>query len=403
MKKIGRSKIKPQKLSKEETKKKIVSSIKKEQEKIKLLGLKDEIEFKYETNKWNVISLFSGCGGMDLGLLLGGLDVFNENENLSSTNVKDSVFNIMYVVDNFKEAIETHKRNLIDNGTYYDTRDIRKIPKFPKCDLVIGGFPCPGFSLGGPRLIDDERNFLYIHFIRALKDSKPNIFVAENVKGLLTLGKGAAFDQIKKDFEEAGYTVFSKLLNSEEYGVPQKRERVFIVGIKKESDYSYNFPSATHGGLLKKTVTLKDSIFDLKDSPGPLHVGDYSSIYMSRNRKKKWNDTSFTIQASGRQTPLHPSGPTMKYISKDKWIFTGGPSETRRLSVKETARIQTFPDWFKFYDEKNNISNQQIEKIYKQIGNAVPVQLARSVFLPIAEYAFGELKKRNKKRKRNKI
>jgi len=221
--------------------------------------------------------------------------------------------------------------------------------------------------------------------------SKPYIFVAENVKGMMTLGKGEVFKQIVQDFAAAGYRIYHKLLNAKDYGVPQIRERVILVGVRNDISFEYVFPETTHGeGFgLKPVVTLRDAIWDLREDPGPYYTGSYSSIFMSRNRKKSWDEPSFTIQASGRQAPIHPDGAPMQKIDKDKWIFTDGEENNRRLSVKEIARIQTFPDWFTFSDGKNDgvIDNGRLDKIYKQIGNAVPVMLAYAVAKPIANWA----------------
>lgn len=145
------------------------------------------------------------------------------------------MFNTIYVNDIFDEARETYAHNA-GKYIYIDKSDIRKIKEFPQADIVLGGFPCPGFSEAGPRLVDDKRNFLYLHFIRCLMQSKPKIFVAENVKGMMTLGKGEVFKQIVQDFAAAGYTIYHKLLNAAEYGVPQIRERVILVGVRDDID-----------------------------------------------------------------------------------------------------------------------------------------------------------------------
>ena len=285
-----------------------------------------------------------------------------------------------------------------DRYIYMDSSDIRKIRRFPKADIVLGGFPCPGFSEAGPRLVDDERNFLYLHFIRCLMQIQPKLFVAENVKGMMTLGKGEVFKQIVEDFAAAGYTIYHKLLNSAEYGVPQIRERVILVGVRNDIDYEYKFPEPTHGyGVpgLHEVVTLREAIGDLEDDPGEYFTGSYSTIFMSRNRKKSWNDPSFTIQASGRQAPIHPAGMPMKHVGKDKYIFSDGEDNNRRLSVKEIARIQTFPDWYEFSrgNSGKKSNNAKLDLIYKQIGNAVPVRLALAMAEPIAEWVKGELGK----------
>jgi DNA (cytosine-5)-methyltransferase 1 len=350
-------------------------------------------------DKFNVVSLFCGAGGLDLGFELAGLEAtvgtenaleaFKDKKHFNAVRHK-SIFHTVYANDIFKEALESYSANFPDH-VYIHQKDIRKIKEFPAANLVLGGFPCPGFSEAGPRLVDDERNFLYIHFIRCLIQVQPEIFVAENVKGMLTLGKGEVFKQIVEDFAAAGYRIYHKLVDARDYGVPQIRERVFLVGVRNDLDFEYVFPEPTHGNKpgLKPYVTLRDAIGDLESNPGPYYTGSYSTIYMSRNRKKSWEEQSFTIQASGRQAPLHPSGLPMEKVGKDKWIFPDGEENNRRLSVKEVARIQTFPDWFYFSDGGNQkVSlNNRLDKQYKQIGNAVPVLLARAIAKPIAEWA----------------
>lgn len=377
-----------------------------EEERMAFADCSEQIEFdqlKYDTNKWNLLSLFSGCGGLDLGFELAGLKaVMGEtvmekafaDKEVFDANIENNVFNTIYVNDIFDEARETYAQNA-GRYIYMDKSDIRKIKEFPKADIVLGGFPCPGFSEAGPRLVDDKRNFLYLHFIRCLMQSKPKIFVAENVKGMMTLGKGEVFKQIVQDFSAAGYTIYHKLLNSAEYGVPQVRERVILVGIRNDLDYQYVHPEPTHGyGVenLKEVVTLRDAIGDLENDPGDYFTGSYSTIFMSRNRKKNWSQPSFTIQASGRQAPIHPGGEPMVKIGKDQYAFSDGEENNRRLSVKEIAIIQTFPDWYEFSrGSSNRNENAKLDLVYKQIGNAVPVRLALAVAEPIAEYAKRDL------------
>lgn len=358
----------------------------------------------FRTDKINVLSLFSGCGGLDLGFELAGLvAVIGEDAALEAFKDRDlfnevrgrSLFHTIYTNDMFKEANQSYKLNAPPHVVQLE-KDIRQVKYFPKCNLVLGGFPCPGFSEAGPRLIDDERNFLYLHFIRCLVQAKPEVFVAENVKGMMTLGKGEVLKQIVEDFASAGYNVQFKLLNARDYGVPQLRERVIIVGVRKDIDFTYEYPAPTHGkgANIQPFITLREAIGDLEGEPGPYYTGSYSSIYMSRNRKKGWNDQSFTIQASGRQAPLHPGGLPMQKEGANKWVFPDGEEKNRRLSVKEIARIQTFPDWFEFSQgtsEKASLNNK-LDKQYKQIGNAVPVYLAKAVATPIAEWAIEYLK-----------
>lgn len=381
-----------------------------EEEKNKFAACSEPIDFSklcYDEKKFNLLSLFSGCGGLDLGFELAGLkaimgaDVVEaaiNDKTIFDANISNNVFNTIYVNDIFDEARETYERNA-GRYIYMDKSDIRKIKEFPPADIVLGGFPCPGFSEAGPRLVDDERNFLYLHFIRCLMQSQPKIFVAENVKGMMTLGKGEVFKQIVQDFAAAGYTIYHKLLNAAEYGVPQVRERVILVGVRKDIDFEYHFPQPTHGyGVdgLEEVVTLRDAIGDLENEPGDYFTGSYSTIFMSRNRKKKWSEPSFTIQASGRQAPIHPGGAPMVHVGKDRYEFSDGEENNRRLSVKEIARIQTFPDWYEFSrGTKRGNENAKLDLVYKQIGNAVPVRLAMAVAMPIAEWVKGNITNMN--------
>ncbi|MCG7335271.1 DNA cytosine methyltransferase [Sporosarcina sp. ACRSM] len=398
----GRAKFRPLKdYDKAKIKELLLDKIEEEQAKAQKLSNEDQFDvFDRQADKMNVVSLFSGCGGLDLGFEIAGLDatlgktkteqVLKSQSDFFKSRHK-SLFHTIYTNDMFKEANQSYSLNFPKTIVQHE-KDIRKIKDFPSCDIVLGGFPCPGFSEAGPRLIDDERNFLYIHFIRCLIQTKPSFFVAENVKGLLTLGKGEVAKQIIQDFESAGYRVKYKLVNARDYGVPQIRERVFIVGVREDIDFDYQFPDPTHGdtqGLLP-FVTLQDAIYDLKDNPGDWYEGSFSPMYLSRNRKKNWSDQSFTIQASGRQAPLHPGGAPMEKVHADKWILPGDESQHRRLSVSEIARIQTFPDWFLFSDGNNTTANKngRLDKIYKQIGNAVPVELARAIAAPIAKWSL---------------
>lgn len=377
----------------------LLNKIEEEQKTIQKLAYEETKPIvQYKDDKINVLSLFSGAGGLDLGVELAGLaavigrekaqKAFHDRENYRAVR-NESIFHTIYTNDLFKEANETYQLNF--PPTFQHEMDIRKIKEFPSADLVLGGFPCPGFSEAGPRLIDDERNFLYIHFIRCLLQAKPFAFIAENVKGMLTLGKGEVMNQIMQDFTSAGYNVKFKLVNARDYGVPQHRERVFIIGIRNDIEFNYKFPEPTHGHGkdLEPFITLKNAIGDLENNPGDWYKGGFSPIYLSRNRKKKWDEQSFTIQASGRQAPLHPSGPEMVKVDKDHWILPDDPSLHRRLSVSEISRIQTFPDWFIFSDGGNleSSKNNRLNKQYKQIGNAVPVNLAKEIAMPIAKWS----------------
>lgn len=376
----------------------------------KSLFSEDNVRTKSENptipkTKIETVSLFCGVGGLDLGFELACLDAQYGLDLVSSALTEASRFSELrskgrvshlYANDFFKEALVVYSNRM--SCRCVENKDIRQVKTFPSnADVILGGFPCPGFSLGGPRLIDDPRNFLYLHFVRALKQVKPKFFIAENVKGMLTLGNGEVFKQIKQDFESVGYKVFHKLVNAADYGVPQHRHRVFLVGVRHDLVESVGwehpsdlFPCETHGeGLFRKPYrTLRDAISDLENSPGRFYEGSFSPMYMSRNRKKSWEEPSFTIQASGRQAPLHPAGAPMVKLEADKWTFAD-PNSERRLSVKEIARIQTFPDWW-FEDLTEKHSNAEVDKVYKQVGNAVPVELARVLTRSIAEFLLNK-------------
>lgn len=315
-----------------------------------------------ESLPFSVVSLFAGAGGLDTGLEMAGFKTIWANE-----------------ID--KDACETYMANHPD--TYVERGDIRNVKSFPKADVMVGGYPCQGFSLAGNRLITDERNFLYREFVRALRSSNPKFFLAENVKGMLSMGSGRIIEAMVEDFKSQGYEVTYHLVNAKSYGVPQDRERVFIIGIRHDiaKDFKYVLPAPTHGdgsNSLKPYVTLKDAIGHLKPNEiGEVYESGFSSRFLSRNRKRGWNEVSFTIQASGRHAPLHPSGEPMIKVGTDEFILPE-TSQHRRLSAVECALIQTFPSDY--------IWKGSIGSIYKQIGNAVPCLLAKAISKPIANY-----------------
>lgn len=291
--------------------------------------------------EFTAVSLFCGAGGLDLGFERAG-------------------FRTIWANDFDSDACKTHKGW---SHTEVVCGDIAKIQDVPKADIMLGGFPCQGFSLSGPRKIDDSRNVLYQHYVRLVKQVEPLMFVGENVKGLLTMGNGQIVEAIIADFESCGYKVFKKLLNAKDYGVPQDRERVLIVGFHKDlgiEKFDYPVPR-------NYKVTMRDVLKNLPPAKSEEICNQpYSSRYMSRNRKRGWDDVSYTIPAMAKQVTLWPGSPDMKKLDKDLWEF--GDGLTRRLSWREAAAIQTFPPEVEFYGD--------LTSIYKQIGNAVPVKLA---------------------------
>ena len=312
----------------------------------------------------NIISLFSGAGGLDLGFEKVGFNVVWANEYDSS-------------------IWETYEKN---HKAPLDKRDIRQIDisEIPECDGIIGGPPCQSWSEAGAlRGIDDARGKLFFEFIRILQNKKPRFFLAENVSGMLANRHNDAVQNIVRMFEESGYSVYISLLNAANYGVPQDRKRVFYVGFRSDIKSTFSFPPQRDN-----KITLNQAIFDLKETAIPAlpknktngencivpnheyMTGGFSSIYMSRNRVRSWDEQSFTIQAGGRHAPIHPQAPKMKFIEQNiREFIVGSEHLYRRLSVRECARIQTFPDSFRFY--YNDVADG-----YKMIGNAVPVRLA---------------------------
>lgn len=224
---------------------------------------------------------------------------------------------------------------------------------------------------------EDSRGQLFYEYVRVIKDKKPMAFVAENVKGIVSKAHIDSFNEIVEMFKESGYTVTYKLLNSKNYGVPQDRERVFIVGVRNDLKVSYEFPE-----IINKEgnyITLEKAIGDLRENPGEWMEGSFSPIFMSRNRRRGWDEVAFTVQASGRQTQIHPDSPEMEKLDKDKWDFKlDSNKKVRRMSIRECARIQTFPDKFEFL-------GSPINENYKMIGNAVPVKLAEAVAIKLRE------------------
>lgn len=316
----------------------------------------------------NIVAFFSGAGGLDLGFEQAGFSVDWANEY-------------------DKDIWETYEKN--HTNTILDRRSITNIEanEVPDCDGIIGGPPCQSWSEAGAlRGIKDKRGQLFFDFMRILDAKQPKFFLAENVSGMLFPRHAAALENIKDMFKECGYELSFKLLNASDYGIPQDRKRVFFIGYRKDLGKKFEFPPGT---TYKNKVTLFDVIHDLRDSSLPAldknysnldsckiwnhehMIGGFSSMYMSRNRVRSWDEVSFTIQAGGRHAPIHPQAPKMEFVEQNKRIFVKGSEHLyRRLSVRECARIQTFPDNFKFYYNK-------VAAGYKMIGNAVPVDLAK--------------------------
>ncbi len=328
----------------------------------------------------NVVSLFAGCGGLDLGFNKAGINVIWANE--------------------YDSSIEgTYRHN--HPSTIFSNTDIRHLcaSDIPESDGIIGGPPCQAWSEGGKSLgLQDERGRLFLDYIRIVSEKQPKFFVIENVPGILSFEHIHTFKSFIKQLECSGYKIQYKLLDAADFNVAQNRKRVIIVGFRNDINVSFQFPPPS-----KSIKTLSHAIGDLsqykpnKYSPTliaecyekncPIDNHDifdapFDVKFMSRNRVRSWDELSFTIQAQAKNEPLHPSAPKMQYVSPNKRVFVPG-ANYRRLSVRECARIQSFPDNFKF------IYND-IRDGYKMVGNAVPPLFAQAIAHQIVE-AFTNL------------
>lgn len=335
----------------------------------------------------NVISLFSGCGGLDLGFEKAGFDIPIANE--------------------FDKTIwETFKAN--HPNTHLIEGDVRKITTEEmakyidgEVDGIIGGPPCQSWSEAGSlKGIKDARGQLFFDYIRILKEFKPKFFLAENVSGMLADRHSEAVQNIVQMFEEVGYDVTLTLVNAKDYGVAEERKRVFYIGFRNDLNIQFGFPKGSTKEDAKK-ITLRDIIWDLKDTAVPAgpknhhnpeainnneyFTGAYSPIFMSRNRVKGWDEQAYTVQASGRQCQLHPQAPKMVKVGTNDCRFVEGKEELyRRMTIREVARVQGFPDDFKFIYKDTNTA-------YKMIGNAVPVNLAYEIAVAIKRFLEGNV------------
>jgi len=300
--------------------------------------------------KYSIVSLFAGCGGLDLGFK-GGFSFLNNR--YAPLN-----YDIVWANDLDENACQTFRKNL---GDRIVVGDINKIlasknghePLPDRADIVLGGFPCQDFSHAGKRRgFNSKRGLLYQSLAEVVKRTKPKMFVAENVRGLLTMDKGKAFKTIIKYFDELGYHMAPQLYLAANYGVPQKRERIVIVGTKKGVLPAFKHPEPNLG---------KDEWLSLKKA-----IGDLEHVAEGKAPNHFWSKAKINKgQGNGRVSEYKP-GPTMRaeHHGNIEWHWSG----KRRLSAREAARIQSFPDDFVFYPSTSSA--------YKQIGNAVPPVMA---------------------------
>lgn len=319
-----------------------------------------------------VASLFSGCGGSDLGTLGGFSYLGNEYPRLP--------FDIAYAVDLDKDAVETYNCNFSSKAVCGDVTKINVEKDMPDIDVLIGGFPCQSFSTLNPtKNTNDARANLYKEIVKILKAKQPKCFVCENVKGLMTLQGGSIIKKIEDEFSDTGYRVVHKLLRAVDYGVPQRRERVIIVGIRRDIDANYEFPTP----LLREDewVPIRAVVKKLAIPESKYYFSQRAVEGMknAKNNMKRglWQDLDspcLTLTSHLAKVSLNSRDPVL-LVNPEKELY-------RRFTVAEAAGIQSFPDDFVFPGSDY--------RSYKQIGNAVPPVLMWHVMNSLSRAMTGE-------------
>lgn len=344
--------------------------------------------------KIKVVDLFSGCGGLSFGLCEAG-------------------FEVVLGVDNWQDSLDTFAKNHISAKTY--NADLSKETPAAICkkfgikreeiDVVVGGPPCQGFSISGKRNPDDPRNKLYRSFVDFVSYLRPKAFVMENVPNLVSMQGGKIKDQIISDFSEHGYRVEWKILDASDFGVPQKRKRVFFVGLLGET--AFEFPT----GKITKPITAAEAISDLPEETVPNGYEyptnaktDYQEEMRKGSRSLHNHEIIVHTEKTKKIIAMVPDGGNYKNLPKHLWntrkvniawtrLNSGKPSYTidtghnhifhykynRVPTARESARIQSFPDTFVFWG-KNKASH------LKQVGNAVPPKLAAAIGKKLLKY-----------------
>lgn len=315
---------------------------------------------------YKVVSLFSGCGGADCGLL-GGFDY-------NGKHYKKLPFKLVYATDIDKKALATHKLNFscgnVVCGDICDT-DSASIPEH---DILVGGFPCQSFSTVNPTKdpFDDRAN-LYKQMVRIAKDKQPKICIAENVKGLMTLHNGAIFAKVKKAFEDAGYNVYCKLIMAADYGVPQKRERMIMVCVRKDIPKEYVFPKAPNEN---NWVPLSVCIPELEIPESKYYFSEKAVEGMKNAKKNMKRGLAQDLNAPCLTVTSHLAKVSLN--SRDPVLLVDTTKERyRRFTPREAARIQSFPETFQFAGSEADA--------YRQIGNAIPPVMFWHIANAVAE------------------
>jgi DNA (cytosine-5)-methyltransferase 1 len=303
------------------------------------------------------ISLFSGSGGLDLGLL------------------KAQKFNIVLANDFDKSACESYTQNI---GNHIIHSDIRELRNLPSVDLIVGGPPCQGFSTANPnRAFDDARNWLFKEYSRIISEVNPKVFLMENVSGILTLENGKVFNLIKKEFKNLGYNLYESLLNAKFYEVPQSRNRVILVGVRNDINLKYEFPSpVVTPPLFGKFISVGDAIlnFDFRKDDPNHSISKLTDLNLRRIKhipeggsmkdcpEELWNNSD--LKRSMRRLDSKKPSYTIVHNNCDHYYH---PKEHRRITIREMALLQTYPPNYIFKGSKSDQS--------KQVGNSVPVNL----------------------------
>lgn len=301
------------------------------------------------------VSLFSGAGGLDFGFQQAG-------------------FNVIWAIDTYEDAVKTYRANVGDHILH---EDLVQVPstEVPDADVVIGGFPCQGFSVANMvRSKNDGRNQLYLEFVRILRDKQPQFFLAENVKGILSLADGQVFSKILDDFAAAGYRVVYAVLNAADYGVPQTRQRVFLFGARTDvgCDMMAFPPVRTHAhpkdadelGLCR-WIGMGDALSTLPEPEEPHELPNHDGYSRYKLR--------FNGYLGHRTIDSSMPSPTLTARGDDRGgvVVVHHPENHRRISPREAATVQGFPLEFAFAGPRTSA--------YRQIANAVPPPLAQAV------------------------
>jgi DNA (cytosine-5)-methyltransferase 1 len=301
--------------------------------------------------KVRTISLFSGCGGSDVAL-------------------KKLGYNVVWANDIWDVACKTYADNL---GPVIHEGDISDFEKFPDAELLVGCYPCQGFTQGGRRNSGDSINFLYQQFDRVLRIVQPKAFVVENVSGMAYGENLVLLNNQLRRYRLAGYSVKWSLLNAQHFGVAQHRKRVLIVGIRSDLDFEYEFPAPEYGAASgKKLVSQRQALSGMPVWPeGEFNDEPFHWYYLSRRRRYDWNEPSPCIVGHWRHVPLHPMSPRLKRIHTDKWVFSR-KGRARRFAFRECAALQGFSRNFRW-------NRGTVRDRFQMIGNAVPPPLFEAV------------------------